>query len=99
MIYVSSITNIILLVYKPWRFINSAVLKDLTSYFPLLVTGDEFDLHDTEDCPTQAMPDIEEDLESKHTKSHGARGAVREYCTNCEIFGHSTENCDEEQTF
>ena len=96
MIYVSSITNIILLVYKN---VNSAVLKYLTSYFPLLVTGDEFDLHDTEDCPTQAMPDIEEDLESKHTKSHGARGAVREYCTNCEIFGHSTENCDEEQTF
>ena len=94
MIYVSSITNTILPVYKCCNFI-----EDLTTYLPLLVTGDEFDLHDTEDCPTQAMPDIEEDLESKHTKSHGARGAVREYCTNCEIFGHSTENCDEEQTF
>ena len=97
MIYVSSITNTILPVYKCSNCIT--VIKDLTTYLPLLVTGDEFDLHDTEDCPTQAMPDIEEDLESKHTKSHGARGAVREYCTNCEIFGHSTENCDEEQTF
>ena len=62
-------------------------------------SGDEFDLHDTEDCPTQAMPCIEQNDESIHTKSHAKRGAVREYCDNCEIFGHSTENCDEEQTF
>ena len=61
--------------------------------------GDEFDLHDTEDCPTQAMPEAEEDTESHNTKSHGTRGAVREYCDTCEIFGHSTANCDEEQTF
>ena len=67
--------------------------------FLFIPSGDEFDLHDTEDCPTQAMPDIIEDDEKQHTKSHATRGAVREYCNNCEMFGHSTENCDEEQTF
>ena len=59
---------------------------------------DEFDLHDTEDCPTQAMPDIAEESES-HTKSRGQRGATREYCDVCEAFGHDTENCNEGETF
>ena len=45
------------------------------------------------------MPDIEEDDEKHHTKSHATRGVVREYCDNCEMFGHATESCDEEQTF
>ena len=45
------------------------------------------------------MPEIEEDYESHNTKSHGMRGAVREYCDNCEVFGHDTANCHEEETF
>jgi CAP-Gly domain-containing linker protein 1 len=60
---------------------------------------DEFDLHDTEDCPTQAMPIIDDHPEETHTKSHAKRGAVREYCDNCEMFGHSSENCDAGETY
>ena len=56
---------------------------------------DEFDLHDTEDCPTQAMPDPE--AEQGHTRSGGQRGQVREFCTNCEMFGHSVDKCDNEE--
>ena len=60
---------------------------------------DEFDLHDTEDCPTQAMPDPYEH-DSGHTRSGGQRGQVREFCTNCEMFGHSADQCAEEvETF
>jgi CAP-Gly domain-containing linker protein 1 len=59
-----------------------------------------FDLHDTEDCPTQSMqhPD-EEEVSSPdksgggHTKSGGTRGAQRSYCDNCEVFGHDTSDC------
>ena len=61
---------------------------------------DEFDLHDTEDCPTQAMPDPEEVDGHGHTRSGGQRGQVREFCTNCEMFGHSVDQCTEEvETF
>lgn len=37
--------------------------------------------------------------ERSHTKKKSARGVVREYCDTCEIFGHSTEHCDEQETF
>ena len=56
-------------------------------------------MHDTEDCPTQAMPIIDDHPEETHTKSHAKRGAVREYCDNCEMFGHSSENCDAGETY
>ena len=57
---------------------------------------DQFDLHDTEDCPTQAMPEPDE-IEFSHTKSGGQRGAIREFCTNCEMFGHSVDKCENEE--
>eukprot|EP00095_Tigriopus_kingsejongensis_P009633 snap_masked-scaffold94_size379870-processed-gene-2.5 protein:Tk09633 transcript:snap_masked-scaffold94_size379870-processed-gene-2.5-mRNA-1 annotation:"putative restin" len=57
---------------------------------------DVFDIHDTEDCPTQAMEISEPVI---HTKSGGARGQIREYCDTCEVFGHSTANCNEGETF
>lgn len=59
---------------------------------------DEFDLHDTEDCPTQASSMIVEE-EKSHTKKHSKRGVVREYCDTCEIFGHSTESCTEAESY
>jgi CAP-Gly domain-containing linker protein 1 len=59
---------------------------------------DEFDLHDTEDCPTQASSTIVEE-EKSHTKKHSKRGVVREYCDTCEIFGHSTESCTEAESY
>lgn len=62
---------------------------------------DQFDLHDTEDCPTQAMPDPEEEMGQGgfggHTKSGGQRGVVREFCTNCEMFGHPVDKCENEE--
>lgn len=39
---------------------------------------DEFDLHDTEDCPTQSS------TEEIGTQYHATRGEEREYCTICE---------------
>ena len=63
---------------------------------------DEFDLHDTEDCPTQAMPDPDHHDDSGHTRSGGQRGQVREFCTNCEMFVSKIpcDQCTEEiETF
>ncbi|XP_054468649.1 CAP-Gly domain-containing linker protein 1 isoform X1 [Anoplopoma fimbria] len=56
---------------------------------------DCFDLHDTEDCPTQAQsPDS-----VPHTAYHGNRADERPYCDICEAFGHATESCNDDQTF
>ncbi|XP_031712144.1 CAP-Gly domain-containing linker protein 1 isoform X5 [Anarrhichthys ocellatus] len=56
---------------------------------------DCFDLHDTEDCPTQMqMPDS-----PPHTTYHGSKGDERPYCSICEIFDHWTESCTDDQTF
>ncbi|XP_044052290.1 CAP-Gly domain-containing linker protein 1 isoform X7 [Siniperca chuatsi] len=56
---------------------------------------DCFDLHDTEDCPTQMqMPDS-----PPHTTYHGNKGEERPYCDICEVFGHWTESCNDDQTF
>ncbi|XP_013180475.1 PREDICTED: CAP-Gly domain-containing linker protein 2 isoform X4 [Papilio xuthus] len=51
---------------------------------------DVFDAHDTEDCARQAA-----------TPPPPARTPPppRPYCDICEVFGHATENCDEEETF
>ncbi|XP_022595567.1 CAP-Gly domain-containing linker protein 1-like isoform X2 [Seriola dumerili] len=56
---------------------------------------DCFDLHDTEDCPTQAQsPDS-----VPHTTYHGNPAEERPYCDICEAFGHATESCNDDQTF
>uniref|UniRef100_H3D7L6 CAP-Gly domain-containing protein n=1 Tax=Tetraodon nigroviridis TaxID=99883 RepID=H3D7L6_TETNG len=56
---------------------------------------DCFDLHDTEDCPTQAQsPDS-----VPHTAYHGNPADQRPYCDICEAFGHATESCNDDQTF
>ncbi|KAM8743148.1 CAP-Gly domain-containing linker protein 1 isoform 2-T3 [Acanthopagrus schlegelii] len=56
---------------------------------------DCFDLHDTEDCPTQAQsPDS-----VPHTTYHGNPSDERPYCDICEAFGHATESCNDDQTF
>ncbi|XP_070780963.1 CAP-Gly domain-containing linker protein 1 [Enoplosus armatus] len=56
---------------------------------------DCFDLHDTEDCPTQAQsPDS-----VPHTTYHGNPADERPYCDICETFGHATESCNDDQTF
>ncbi|XP_068560112.1 CAP-Gly domain-containing linker protein 1 isoform X4 [Cebidichthys violaceus] len=56
---------------------------------------DCFDLHDTEDCPTQMqMPDS-----PPHSTYHGSKGEERPYCNTCEVFDHWTESCTDDQTF
>uniref|UniRef100_A0A8C8JMU4 CAP-Gly domain-containing protein n=1 Tax=Oncorhynchus tshawytscha TaxID=74940 RepID=A0A8C8JMU4_ONCTS len=56
---------------------------------------DCFDLHDTEDCPTQMqMPDS-----PPHTAYHGSKDEERAYCDICEAFGHWTDSCNDDQTF
>ncbi|XP_038845399.1 CAP-Gly domain-containing linker protein 1-like [Salvelinus namaycush] len=56
---------------------------------------DCFDLHDTEDCPTQAQsPDS-----VPHSSFKCKPADQRPYCDICEAFGHSTESCQEDQTF
>ncbi|KAK7895493.1 hypothetical protein WMY93_020818 [Mugilogobius chulae] len=56
---------------------------------------DCFDLHDTEDCPTQAQsPDS-----VPHTTYHGNPADERPYCDICEAFGHVTASCNDDQTF
>ncbi|KAM4616128.1 CAP-Gly domain-containing linker protein 1 isoform 2-T2 [Polymixia lowei] len=56
---------------------------------------DCFDLHDTEDCPTQMqMPDS-----PPHTAYHGSKDDERPYCDICEVFGHWNDSCNDDQTF
>ncbi|CAL8248569.1 unnamed protein product [Merluccius merluccius] len=56
---------------------------------------DCFDLHDTEDCPTQMQtPDS-----PPHSTYHGSKGDERPYCDICEAFGHWTDSCNDDQTF
>ncbi|XP_046873798.1 CAP-Gly domain-containing linker protein 1 isoform X1 [Hypomesus transpacificus] len=56
---------------------------------------DCFDLHDTEDCPTQAQsPDS-----VPHSSHHGNPSDQRPYCDICEAFGHATDSCNDDQTF
>lgn len=56
---------------------------------------DCFDLHDTEDCPTQAQ--VSEF--PPHSTYHGSRKDDRPYCDTCEVFGHWTNNCNDDETF
>ncbi|XP_075033980.1 CAP-Gly domain-containing linker protein 1 isoform X1 [Mixophyes fleayi] len=56
---------------------------------------DCFDLHDTEDCPTQAqLTDF-----PPHSNFHGNRKEERPYCDICEVFGHWTNSCNDDETF
>ncbi|CAH2295814.1 CAP-Gly domain-containing linker 1 isoform X8 [Pelobates cultripes] len=56
---------------------------------------DCFDLHDTEDCPTQTqLPDS-----PPHSNFHGNRKEERPYCDICEVFGHWTNSCNDDETF
>ncbi|GFR17378.1 CAP-Gly domain-containing linker protein 2 [Trichonephila clavata] len=59
---------------------------------------DMFDLHDTEDCPKQES--YVEDEPVPHLIPQGARKMdERPYCNNCEMFGHWTFDCEEQETY
>lgn len=54
---------------------------------------DEFDLHDTEDCPQQSsMPPDQNEFET-HSKYNLAKSSNRDYCDLCEQFGHEEQSC------
>ncbi|XP_072944338.1 uncharacterized protein CLIP-190 isoform X5 [Epargyreus clarus] len=57
---------------------------------------DVFDAHDTEDCPRQAAAAAPD---APAQPPRRAPPPPRPYCDICEVFGHATENCDEEETF
>ena len=56
---------------------------------------DEFDLHDTDDCPQQYSTLSETKLEQEtHSKYNaGSSGNNRAYCDLCESFGHEESEC------
>ncbi|KAJ8918792.1 hypothetical protein NQ315_011076 [Exocentrus adspersus] len=59
---------------------------------------EEFDLHETEDCPTQGddePPPVNPDF-GKEPKQ---KPPPRSYCELCGVFGHATEDCTEDQEF
>ncbi|KAK0174793.1 hypothetical protein PV327_010522 [Microctonus hyperodae] len=57
---------------------------------------DQFDLHETEDCPKQSQ-DFE--VEKPVEKSPKKPMVERPYCETCEMFGHDTADCDDAETF
>ncbi|XP_014223669.1 restin homolog isoform X2 [Trichogramma pretiosum] len=57
---------------------------------------DEFDLHDTDDCPKQAQDPDEQVHNPSKTKKVLAQ---RPYCETCEMFGHDTSACEDTETF
>ncbi|KAJ6646887.1 Restin like [Pseudolycoriella hygida] len=70
---------------------------------------DEFDAHETEDCPLQAsdspppinLPQMAStaSLISKDGTKERKLPPPRKYCDNCEVFGHDTNECDIEETY
>ncbi|XP_032592382.1 restin homolog isoform X1 [Drosophila grimshawi] len=64
---------------------------------------DEFDKHETEDCPLQAGEDRDYSppptaAESKNQKERKLP-APRKYCESCEVFGHDTSECADDETY
>ncbi|XP_065171284.1 LOW QUALITY PROTEIN: CAP-Gly domain-containing linker protein 1-like [Atheta coriaria] len=58
---------------------------------------EEFDLHETEDCPTQADDDM-----PAPPPPDGKKKEIpppRPYCEICEAFGHATDDCTEDETY
>ncbi|XP_011499541.1 PREDICTED: CAP-Gly domain-containing linker protein 2 [Ceratosolen solmsi marchali] len=55
---------------------------------------DQFDIHETEDCPKQAQ-----DPDPIKPKSDKKIPIQRPYCENCEMFGHDTMMCDKTETY
>ncbi|RWS28868.1 CAP-Gly domain-containing linker protein 1-like isoform X5 [Leptotrombidium deliense] len=55
---------------------------------------DVFDAHDTEDCPQQSGQ-----MQDAHSQHQLSRNVERPYCRTCEVFGHWTEACNDNQSF
>ncbi|KAL9929698.1 cytoplasmic linker protein 190 isoform 2-T7 [Glossina fuscipes fuscipes] len=65
---------------------------------------DEFDKHETEDCPLQASDDRQYSPPPRAEKNNNDPAGrknrkipePRKYCESCEVFGHETGECDDE---
>ncbi|KAI8126723.1 Restin like protein [Lucilia cuprina] len=62
---------------------------------------DEFDKHETEDCPLQASDDRDYSPPPTSEKNNNERKErklpePRKYCESCEVFGHEAGECDDE---
>lgn len=51
---------------------------------------DEFDIHDTEECPLNLNIKKEQ---TEHTRLNQSKKVTRAYCVNCELFTHWTYDC------
>ncbi|KAG5865985.1 hypothetical protein JTB14_034242 [Gonioctena quinquepunctata] len=58
---------------------------------------EEFDIHETEDCPTQAEDGGDMVSSSQLGKEAKEKPSPRPYCETCEVFGHSTEDCTDQE--
>lgn len=56
---------------------------------------EEFDAHETEDCPTQCSAiDLDAPAPVKKDEGKKRKPVIRKYCDNCEIFdSHETDEC------
>lgn len=57
---------------------------------------DRFDVHDTADCPIQCS--LEEETVT-HSHHGSPRRSTRPYCDVCEVFGHTSAECDPCETY
>jgi CAP-Gly domain-containing linker protein 1 len=66
---------------------------------------DAFDLHETEECPRQSsgviMAGEEQQPNCNPTRKvvSGKTNLERAYCASCEVFGHWTKDCDDNQSY
>ncbi|XP_030383109.1 restin homolog isoform X3 [Scaptodrosophila lebanonensis] len=65
---------------------------------------DEFDKHETEDCPLQASDDRDYSppppAEANNNEKKERKLPVpRKYCESCEVFGHDTGECADDETY
>ncbi|XP_030079254.1 restin homolog isoform X9 [Drosophila hydei] len=64
---------------------------------------DEFDKHETEDCPLQAGDERDYSppppADSNSNEKERKLPAPRKYCESCEVFGHDTSECADDETY
>ncbi|XP_052893979.1 restin homolog isoform X1 [Anopheles moucheti] len=60
---------------------------------------DEFDLHETEDCPKQSSDSPPESLKHPSDGKERKVPPPRKYCESCEVFGHEIGECPDDETY
>ncbi|XP_076183086.1 cytoplasmic linker protein 190 isoform X2 [Ptiloglossa arizonensis] len=75
------------------EYTQSTLKKCMTKARVFCDICDQFDLHETEDCPCQSEELSEPEKIAKRTLTE------RPYCENCEMFGHDIFDCDDAETF